>query len=132
MGGDCFQDLSSNSGFRTLAHLSWFSEPCAVVIRMSALNAWPVSFSSETTRAAADWRTERRGLLRIPAPPSTDTTVNPVKSTYIHDLFINLLTLIYDPWLDPVLVSSWYFFLWGGGRRKKKVLMLWFTFMFLI
>jgi hypothetical protein len=41
--------------------------------------------------------------------------VNPVKSTYIHDLFINLLTLIYDPWLDPVLVSSWYFFLGGGG-----------------
>lgn len=57
------------------------------------------------------------GLLRIPAPFSTDTTVNPVKSTYIHDLFINLLTLIYDPWLDTVLVSSWYFFLWG---RKKK------------
>lgn len=58
------------------------------------------------------------GLLRIPAPFSTDTTVNPVKSTYIHDLFINLLTLIYDPWLDTVVVSSWYFFLWG--RKKKK------------
>lgn len=28
-----------------------------------------------------------------------------MKSTYIYELFINLLTVIYDPWLDLMVVS---------------------------
>lgn len=41
-----------------------------------------------------------------PAPISADTITNsPVKSTYIYELFINLPTLIYDPWLDLTLDS---------------------------
>lgn len=37
---------------------------------------------------------------------TTDTITNsPMKSTYIYELFINLLTLIYDPWLDLMVVS---------------------------
>lgn len=41
-----------------------------------------------------------------PTPPSPNTITNsPVKSTYIYELFINLPTLIYDPWLDPTLDS---------------------------
>lgn len=46
----------------------------------------------------------------LPPPPQTQHQP-PRRSTYIHDLFINLLTLIYDPWLDPVLAFSGYFFL---------------------
>lgn len=37
---------------------------------------------------------------------SPDTITNrPVKGTYIYELFINLPTLIYDPWLDLTLDS---------------------------
>lgn len=64
---------------------------------------------------------ERREVLRIPPPPQQTQQHTPVKSTYIHDLFINLLTLIYDPWLDPVLVSSGYFFLLGLKKKSVNV-----------
>ena len=81
-------------------------------------------------------------MERRPAPlraqprphPSPDTITNsPVKSTYIYELFINLPTLIYDPWLDLTLDSlgvfrsrslSLFFFL-----DFLKVLMLRFTFL---
>lgn len=51
------------------------------------------------------WKTD--GWRAPPCPhPSPDTITNrPVKGTYVYELFINLPTLIYDPWLDLTLDS---------------------------
>lgn len=84
---------------------------------MSALNGWSVSVPPETTEWLPTGGEKGGRFSEFPPPPQQTQQHTPVKSTYIHDLFINLLTLIYDPWLDPVLVSSGYFFLLG---LKKK------------
>lgn len=59
--------------------------------------------------AAPAWKTDERTPPRSTQPrpvPAPDTITNsPVKSTYIYELFINLPTLIYDPWLDLTLDS---------------------------
>lgn len=73
----------------------------------------------EPSEPAPDWKTD--GWTAPPHPSPATITNSPVKSTYIYELFINLPTLIYDPWLDLTLdslgvflsffLSLWDFFL---------------------
>lgn len=72
-----------------------------------------LSLSPETTERLPTGGQDGGGFSEF-LPPPPQTQHQPLgKSTYIHDLFINLLTLIYDPWLDAVLAFSGYFFLFG-------------------
>lgn len=81
-----------------------------------------VGLSLSLLKALSSCRQNGEGVSELlpPAPQQTPPTPTPVKSTYIHDLFINLLTLIYGPRLDPVLVSSGYFFL--GLKKSVNVM----------
>lgn len=112
--------MSSKPHFKFRAPLTHLqvSHHLAALVRFLFLLQLEVLEPSERL-PAPDWKTDG---WTAPPHPSPDTITNsPVKSTYIYELFINLLTLIYDPWLDLTLdslgvflsfcLSLWDFFL---------------------